>query len=497
MTPSPQQSEFFDWIQYGEGSCVLEAVAGAGKTSTLIQALDMMRGTIFFGAYNKAIADEIQARAGGFKPGRTISTMHAIGWKFYRKAFPNVVLDGNKVRDIFRAAVARNPLLQYDRFEGQVLKLVSLAKQSGLGFLKPLDVANLMELVDHYDIEVFDEDTQQDNTKVILGLTKKTLEASIALDHKVADFDDMIYSPLYHKVKIFGYDWVLVDEAQDTNATRRALALRLLNRGGRLVAVGDRHQAIYGFTGADSKALDLIAEAVSARRLPLTTTFRCPKAVVSYAQQWVQHIQAADTAPEGTVTTEQFENLEKVAVPGDAVLCRFNAPLVSNVYKFIAAGIPAKVEGREIGSGLKELAKRWKVKSLQALLEKLDKYQERETAKHRAKENEAKAAAVEDKVACLRVIIGRVQKVDAFTKDPVGLVCREVDTIFSDAPDAKVVTFASIHKSKGREWHKVVWLQTGPSPWARKAWEQEQETNLCYVAATRAKSELVLIAVPK
>ena len=66
--------------------------------------------------------------------------------------------------------------------------------------------------------------------------------------------------------------------------------------------VGDRHQAIYGFTGADSDSLDLIAAAVSAKQLPLTTTFRCPKAVVTYAQQYVNHIQAAETAPEGVVS---------------------------------------------------------------------------------------------------------------------------------------------------------------------------------------------------
>lgn len=35
-------------------------------------------------------------------------------------------------------------------------------------------------------------------------------------------------------------------------------------------------------------------------------------------------------------------------------------------------------------------------------------------------------------------------------------------------------------------------LQTGPSKWARKDWELEQEKNLCYVATTRAIEELIL-----
>lgn len=392
--PSPQQSIFFDWITNGSGSCVLEAVAGAGKTTTLIIALTLMSGTIFFGAYNKKIADEIAVRAPN-KLGLDISTMHAAGFKFFRRAFPKVRVDGDKLRNIFRDACARNAgpdgRCIYAPFEGTVLKLVGLAKQAGIGILKPNERASWMELVEHFDIEVFDEDTNTDNTALILALAKKTLEASIAIDHAVIDFDDMIYAPLYHKVKVYEYDWVLVDEAQDTNATRRALALRMLKRGGRLVAVGDRHQAIYGFTGADSDSLDLIAAAVSAKQLPLTTTFRCPKSVVAYAQQWVSHIQAAETAPEGLVTNAISADLAKIAVPGDAILCRFNAPLIKHVYKFIAAGIPAKVEGRDIGNGLKQLARRYKVKSLTAMQEKLATYLERETAKFRAKEQIGRA----------------------------------------------------------------------------------------------------------
>ena len=499
FTPSIQQQGFFNWVTKESGSAVLNAVAGAGKTTTLIKALELMFGTVFFGAYNKKIAEEIQSRA-TMRQGLDISTMHAAGFKFLRRAFPKVRVDGDKCRTIFREACVRNAgrdgRCGYEKFEGVVLKLVGLAKQAGLGILKPIgERTSWMELVEHFDVEVFDEETGTDNTTMILALAKKTIEASINLDHEVADFDDMIFATLYHKVKVFEYDWVLIDEAQDTNATRRALALRMLKRGGRLVAVGDRHQAIYGFTGADADSLDLIAQSVSAKQLPLTITYRCPKAVVAYAQQYVQHIQAAETAPEGVVTVAQSADLITLAVPGDAILCRFNAPLIKYVYKFIAAGIPAKVEGRDIGNGLKQLARRWKVKSLQTLGDKLDTYLERETAKFRAKEQESKAIAVEDKVSCLKVIIDRVFKTDPSTKQPVDRVVAEIDSIFVDDANAKVVTFCSIHKGKGREWHKVVWLQTGPSGWARKEWEQEQEINLCYVAATRAKHELVLVDI--
>jgi DNA helicase-2/ATP-dependent DNA helicase PcrA len=488
--PSPQQSTFFDWISNGEGSCVLEAVAGAGKTTTLIKALELMTGSIFFGAYNKKIAEEIKARAPQ-KSKLFISTMHAAGFGMWRRVAGQVKVDNAKCRTIFRDAAGRNP--QYATFETQVLQLVSYAKQAAIGAISSADDNQAwLDLIEHFDIDTVENDA------LVISLAKKTLQRSIEQDMKVIDFDDMIYAPLVHKVKAYEYDWVLIDEAQDTNAARRALSLMMLKRGGRLVAVGDRHQAIYGFTGADADALDLIAAAVSAKRLPLTVTYRCPKAVVEYARMYVSHITAHESAPEGAVKNLAPEvEITKDAKPGDAILCRFNAPIVKMAYQFIAAGIPAKVEGREIGTGLKTLARRWKSKSFDALLNHLDTHLERESAKYRAKEQESKSVAVEDRVNCLKLLITRVQASGVKYTDPVEALCTEIDKIFSDNVGDESVLLSSIHKSKGREWTNVYWLQTGPSKWARKDWELDQENNLCYVAATRAKTQLILVPADK
>lgn len=497
FVPSPQQAGFFDWITNGTGSCVLEAVAGSGKTTTLIRALKLMSGTKFFGAFNKKIAVEIENKAGR-QDGLTVSTMHAAGLAAWKSAVRYPQVEADKVRNIYRAAILRN--MQYAPFQTTVVKLVELAKQAGLGiegFPSMKSKAAWLALIDHYDLETFDEASGVDNTDLIVKLALKTLEASIAQNFELIDFADMIYAPLYHGCTFSQYDWVLVDEAQDTNATRRALALRMLAEGGRLVAVGDRHQAIYGFTGADSDALDLIGDAVNAARLPLTTTFRCPKSVVKYAQQWVSHIHAADSAPEGIVREIGNDALYTEAAVGDAVLCRLNAPLVEVVYKFIANGVPAKIEGREIGKGLIALARRWKVKSLTALVDRLGTYTEREIKKFMTKEQPLKAQAVEDKSKCLKVIIDRVSSKNPDTKKPVDDVVAEIESIFNDDNDSsKVVVLSSIHKSKGREWRKVIWLQTPMSRFAKLDWQKQQEANLCYVAATRAMHELVLTDAP-
>jgi DNA helicase-2/ATP-dependent DNA helicase PcrA len=498
LIPSVQQAAFYHWVSKEKGSCVLEAVAGAGKTTTLIEALKLMEGRIFFGAFNKKIAEEIAAKA-GLRNGLEVSTMHAAGMRAWRKVADKFCkVDADKCRNIFRELHFRD--MQYSILEGSVLKLVSYAKQAAVGVdgSDPKKDAPWMQLIKHFDIECFDERSGQDNTDTIVMLARDLFNKSAQTCKSIIDFDDMIFAPLYFNVTFDKYDWVLVDEAQDTNASRRIMALRMMKPiTGRMAAVGDRHQAIYGFTGADADALDLIGDAVNAIRLPLTTTFRCPKAVVAYAHQWVDHIQAADTAPEGIVRYADISTLHAEVQVGDAILCRFNAPLIKNVYQLIAKGIPARVEGREIGAGLKALANRWKVKSIDALLDKLDNFLEAEVAKFTLKENNKAIETVTDKVDCLRVIINRVIAKGTITKPPQLAVIEEIDAIFGGDEKAPVVLLSSIHKSKGREWKKVIWLQTGPSPFAKQPWEIAQEDNLNYVAPTRSMWELVLMQVTK
>lgn len=492
--PTKLQQAFFDWVTGGTGSCVLEAVAGSGKTTTLIEALKLMKGTVFFGAFNKKIADEIASRAP-----RTstidVSTIHAAGFRAWKTVSKFVKVDGNKMRDVFDQLTFQS--MSDGVLRGPVIELVSYAKQAAVGVVSNINDNEVwFDLINHFKVECFNERLQQDNTQSIISLAKRCLIESNKQNVKVVDFDDMIYAPLFHNVTIQKYDWVLLDEAQDTNASRRELCLRMMKENSRLVAVGDRHQAIYGFTGADADALDLIGNAVNAVRMPLTTSFRCPTLVIAHARQWVSHIDPAENAKEGIVRHSSIELLPIEARVGDVILCRFNAPLVKHVYKLIAAGIPAKVEGREIGQNLVKLANRWKVKTMDALLKKLEQFEEREVKKFEEKDQARQAQDVKDQVSCLRIIINRVLSKGVITTPPQKAIEAEIEAIFGNEADKKdVVLLSSIHKSKGREWSRVVWLITKESSFATKEWELGQEKNLKYVAATRAMDELVLIDI--
>jgi DNA helicase-2/ATP-dependent DNA helicase PcrA len=505
---SPQQEGFLEWCKNGTGSCVLIAVAGAGKTTVLLAAGEAMQGGIAYVAYNKDIVTETKAKLaerGIDWKKMQAGTAHSFGFSALRKQLGDVKVEGYKVSNILDGLFLTraddmsvpefNRLKELEPFKANIQQLVSLAKQGifGVGNSDHEDDSAWYALADHHDI--FDDEDRPPVERIV-HLAQQVLQWSNAQDD-VIDFDDMIYLPLLYRAPFWKFDVVMVDEAQDTNRARRALVRAMVKRGGRVIAVGDPHQAIYGFTGADSDALELIKQDFNAIELPLTVSYRCPQNVVKFAQQWVSHIQAAPTAPEGTVAAVTMEDFLKRndLTAGSAVLSRTNAPNVELAFQLIRQRIPCRIEGRDIAKSIVKMMTRWKIKTIDQLQKKMALHLEKETTKLLAAKKEVQLARLQDTIETINVVIDECRKAKEYTIDEA---VTRINNLFGE--DVKnVLVLSSIHKSKGREWETVFWLDrqgTCPSKWARQKWQQEQEKNLQYVAATRAKSNLIDIIVP-
>lgn len=503
---SPQQAAVVDFIATGRGSAFVEAVAGAGKTTTLLEALVVTTGSVGFAAFNKKIADEIKlkiadrsnSQSDNYDPRYAamgnrvrVGTFHSFGLGAWRRVYPSVKVDADaKWLATVEALQVPRPL------QGFVRRLLSLAKQNALGLHGSVDdVRRYYDIVDHHDM-AYD---LEDDSQLPQGIELAIKALHFHRDHAAAmvDFDDMIYMPVVTPTRIWQNDFVFVDEAQDTNPVRRALARKMLRSNGRAVFVGDRHQAIYGFTGADNDAIDQIVRDFSCKSLPLTITYRCPKAVVRAAQTVVSHIEAHETAPEGEVTTIEQDNLMANAatlLPTDAILCRKTKPLVETAFSLIRTGVACHVEGRDIGTSLVKLIDKFKTaNTLDDLLARIDAHGERRAAMLVAKGKDSQAEALMDRVATIHCIAGQCETVEE--------VKQRIVSMFedSDSQRKQTLTLSTVHKSKGREWPRVFVLGKNawmPGPWAKQQWEVEQEMNLIYVAYTRAQKQLVLVNVP-
>lgn len=504
FVPSTQQAAFFDWISNGSGSAMLEAVAGSGKTTTLLQALPLTSGAVAFVAFGKKIAEEIKARIArdnlDSQNRITASTVHAMGLQIYRNHYPRAKVDDKKLWNLATATPDGKDQLIPMHSIAFAMRAVNMAKQAGIGAtVDASDRDAWYRLVDHYSLDQYLSEengtTLEDALRYACILLKASNDCTNAID-----FNDMIYLPVRMKLASkFRYDWIFLDECQDTNAMRLELISRVSHENTRVVAVGDSRQAIFGFAGADSDSVAEIVKRFDCVSLPLTVTYRCPKAIVRQAQQWVSHIEAHDTAPEGEVShcdiATFWDNLVPTLGADDAILCRKTAPIVKLAYAMLAKGKACMVEGRDIGTGLIKLASKWKrVKTIGKLRAKIEEWRDRETEKAERKGNDSRKASIEDQAECLFVIMSQFAE-----DDSVDRVKDTISKMFGDTPEGArpiVLTLSTIHKSKGREWRRVLWYGRNvynPSKYAKKEWEKMQEENLMYVAATRAKERLIFV----
>jgi superfamily I DNA/RNA helicase len=267
---------------------------------------------------------------------------------------------------------------------------------------------------------------------------------------------------------------------------------------GRLIAVGDRHQAIYGFTGADNDALDILKKEFNATELPLSVCFRCSKAVIEHAQKIVHHIKprcgaiqgAVNTMPEYNFENNLFQFGREVSYQTAAILCRKNAPLISLAFKLLNKQIPCRIEGKDIGQELIRLCKKLKPTDKASLETALRKHLNEQAQKLPP----YKYDVLVDKVSAITSVL-HLPNVTSLEK-----FYSSIEALFSDY-DPKAppkLTLSSVHKSKGLEWSTVYLLGRNaymPSKFATQPWMEEQETNLIYVAITRAMHNLIEVTV--
>lgn len=495
FTPSPQQQAIFDFVTTRNGgNAIVEAVAGAGKTTTLVKACELMTGSVFIGAYNNKMAKELRERIGHMSNVRS-STFHSAGMNQLRRA---ITIKGDpdpkKTLNVISAYIQEKGRADLEPLANTVAKMVSMAKQRGIGVCFPDTDQVWIDMAYHFDLTDDLPEGYESRMDQVVAFSRAMLKRgnAAAMNAGLIDFDDMIHLPLLLNLRMFQNDWVLVDEAQDTNPTRRELAKRMLRTGGRLIAVGDPRQAIYGFSGADNDALEQIGAEFKARALPLTVTYRCPKSVVRVAQEWVSHIEAHESAPEGQFHTLHYDDLMAQIKAGDAVLCRFNKYLVSLCFKLIRNGVPARIEGRAIGAGLIALIGKWKTGTTEALQGKINDWREREMKKANDAGKETKALQIEDRAETVMVLIERANEQGITTT--AGLK-KMIEGLFDDrvVDNKDMVTLCSVHRSKGLEFPTVyvLGLHELMGRECIQPWQTVQENNLQYVAATRAQERLI------
>ena len=493
--PSPYQEKIFENIVHGTSNMVINAVAGSGKSTTIVNALKLIPEDmrVLFIAFNKDIVESLKQKVGE-QDNVHITTYHSLGYSILLEKLKNKPeLDEYKYRTYIRSVtdsflvnepnfMAYSERVAYNR---NVEKLVDYGR-----FNLCQNVKEMEKIAEKYNIDILRNECEF--AVEVLKWGQEHLDT--------IDYTDMVWLPYELDMKTLKhkYNWIFVDEAQDSSPVQQELFKKCFKRGARFCAVGDSSQCINAWAGADVEAFNKFLKMPNTKQYELPISYRCPVSIINEAKKFVPNIQAKDGAVVGEIKYDVDPYSPKT---GDMVLCRNTYPLVKLYMDFLRINKKSYIRGKDIGDSLIETINLYKGVDLMLnkslmnnglfrnLYEELFKRVDRlvEITNMDVEEAYLSAPIMDfyDTIVSLETLSDNL----VYTDDLIS----KIKSIFNDGGEG--VCLSTIHKAKGLEADNVYILAKSlmPSIYAHQEWERISEDNLEYVAITRAKKTLQYI----
>ena len=290
-------------VSQTEGPVMVLAGAGSGKTRVLTYRIAYMLAVNNISPYrilaltftNKAAAEMreriIQLVGGETAKSVTMGTFHSVFYKILRVEAekigygPNITIyDTDDSKSLIKSIVKEMGLDPKQYTPGFILNRISMAKSSLL---------SAQEYADNPEIAAADRMSNKPMIAQIFFKYNDRLRQSNAMD-----FDDLLYymnvllrdSPeaLFKYQNRFQY--ILVDEYQDTNYAQYLIIKRLAALNQNICVVGDDSQSIYGFRGADiQNILNFKRDYPNTRIFKLEQNYRSTQNIVNAANAVISH----------------------------------------------------------------------------------------------------------------------------------------------------------------------------------------------------------------
>ncbi len=358
-----------------EGPVLILAGAGSGKTRTLtyrvanllehgVKAWHILALT-FTNKAAREMRERIERLAGADAGEAWIGTFHSICCRILR-------------RDIEKLGYERSFTIYDDDDQQRVIKAVLKELDIDEKFLPPKavsadisDAKNRLLSPDEW-LQKRGGDYRSQKTHDVMTRYEQRLRAANALD-----FDDLLVKTLQLFVEhppVLEYyqgrfQYVHVDEYQDTNYAQYQL-VRLITRESRnLCVVGDDDQSIYGWRGADIRnILDFEKDFPDATVIKLEQNYRSTANILDAANQIIAHNEgrkekelwtedgegekitlyaAADERDEAAWICQRIRQLQRGGTPYGSIAILYRMHALSRVLEetLMRAGIPYHVYG--------------------------------------------------------------------------------------------------------------------------------------------------------
>lgn len=493
MNLTIEQQAIVAFVKTGKGNLVVEALAGSGKTSTILASLPYIpQRSILLSAFNKRIASELQEKLP--KMPRThavhVKTFHALGLGVIRKHYPSISVSRDSTEAIVNQAAGAS--INY-RVRRACVRLLQICKEIYTTLESP-DSTSLGLL--GWDHNIF-EKMEASVIDLTIGVVQDAYILSSKLkDRETIDFTDMTWAPV-----VLGlappsrYQAIFVDELQDINRPQLALLLNVMALNGRFIGIGDRRQEIYQFRasiGAD--AWDVALTRLSAKFLPLTESFRCSKAVTKLAQQIVPELRCSSDANEGSISNTTIGRLSSwlnMACDSTFVLSRDNASLLDCALHLWRDHVRFQLNaGRELLEPIFYLLDNTlDLRDKLLFTKSLDKWRAQEIARATRANSPSMGDRAEEQYYMLRAALSHAE--------PFGIKGLLAAILM---PNDSGVLLSTVHKVKGLEADRVFLLKQtfarhSPGSLDGSQFLTDEDINIEYVAITRARGHVVWVDI--
>ncbi len=283
-------------VLYNDGPLLIIAGAGAGKTKTLTTKIAYLIEEKYATPYNvlaitftnkaaKEMKDRLYAMLGDEAKKIQVSTFHSFGLKLLRENFELLGYDRNFV------------IMDSDDSLTVVKKIIK-----DLGYdpkvYNPKAIRNKISSCKNEMIsaKAYERYAVSDYEQVIHKIYEK-YEDKLYRNNSV-DFDDLLLLP----IKLFKenpdvleryqdlYQYILIDEYQDTNQAQYILTKLISEKNRRITCVGDDSQSIYSFRGANYKnILNFEKDYPDAKTILLEQNYRSTSTILDAANQVIKN----------------------------------------------------------------------------------------------------------------------------------------------------------------------------------------------------------------
>ena len=280
-----------------DGPCLVIAGAGSGKTKVLTHKIaylmheqDIKPWNILAITFTNKAANEmkerVEALVGDEAKDMWIGTFHSICVKILRRFIDRIGFDHSFV--IFDTSDQRTLIKE-------CLKDLKIDDKMFTDRIVQFEISNAkndMKEPEEYEAMV-KGDYRREKIASVYNLYQRRLKENNAID-----FDDIIN----YTIKIFKenddvldyytnkFNYILVDEYQDTNKSQFTLIRLLAKAHGNITVVGDNDQGIYSFRGADiSNILNFEKDFKGTKIIKLEQNYRCTQNILNAANSVIKN----------------------------------------------------------------------------------------------------------------------------------------------------------------------------------------------------------------